>query len=122
MTCEICRLVVDAGNCNPTRCLRLQEIVNHKFGWVMGYVHKECLEKAKKENDFVMKAVLAELNRALGKHKGIQSAHEGYAVILEELDELREEIKKKQPLTDRMREEAIQVAPMGLRFVLNVCE
>jgi hypothetical protein len=46
MTCEICRLVVDAGN-----CVRLQEIVNHKFGWVMGYVHKECLEKAKKEND-----------------------------------------------------------------------
>lgn len=49
------------------------------------------------------------------------SAHEGYAVIKEELDELWEEIKNDKRGTDvynmRVRAEACQVAAMALRLM-----
>ena len=35
-----------------------------------------------------------ELHRASEKHSAFHSGHEGYAVILEELDELWDEVKK----------------------------
>jgi hypothetical protein len=67
---------------------------------------------------------LAELRRATSIHqKGFTSAHEGYAVILEELDELWDEVKlngNKRDITN-LRKEAIQVAAMAMRFVLDVC-
>ncbi len=62
-----------------------------------------------------------ELARAEKKFKPMASAHEGYAVILEELDELWEEVKKKDRSITLMREEAIQVGAMAARFVLDVC-
>jgi hypothetical protein len=52
--------------------------------------------------------------------------HEGWAVIREELDELWEEVKdNKRPDAERvplMRKEAMQVAAMAIRFMLDVCE
>jgi len=47
------------------------------------------------------------------------SHHEAYAVIKEEVDELWDEIKKKQSNYDReaMRKEAIQIGAMCLRFI-----
>jgi glutamyl-tRNA reductase len=47
------------------------------------------------------------------------SHHEAYAVIKEEIDELWDEIKKKEKDYDRaaMRKEAIQVGAMCLRFI-----
>jgi hypothetical protein len=52
------------------------------------------------------------------------SAHEGYAVLLEEVEELWAEVKKspKKRDPDAMRTEAIQVAAMALRFLIDVCE
>lgn len=52
------------------------------------------------------------------------SAHEGYGIILEELDELWEHVKTKQKRRDleAMRKEAIQVAAMAVRFALEVCD
>ena len=47
--------------------------------------------------------------------------HEGYAVILEELDELWEEVKSQHPDRQRMRAEAAQVAATALRFMVDVC-
>lgn len=66
--------------------------------------------------------VIAEYNRATKIHPPFNSAHEGYAVILEELDELWEEIKLNPDIrrTTRMEAEAVQVAAMALRF-LNDC-
>lgn len=51
------------------------------------------------------------------------TAHEGFAVLLEEVDELKAHVwmnQKKRNLT-AMRLEALQVAAMAVRFALEVC-
>ena len=67
-------------------------------------------------------ACFQELQRARLLHRQFNSAHEGYAVILEELDELWEEVKKRRSFEDRtgMRKEALQVAAMALRFIYDL--
>jgi hypothetical protein len=64
-----------------------------------------------------------ELKRAQIKFPIFNSAHEGYAVILEELDELKAEVWKNGKTRDvaKMRAEACQVAAMALRFMVDVC-
>ena len=62
--------------------------------------------------------VVKELQRAQERFGPFNSAHEGYAVILEELDELWDEIKGNNG--ERQLEEAIQVAAMTLRFLLDI--
>jgi hypothetical protein len=59
-----------------------------------------------------------ELRRAMSKFGPFASAHEGYAVLLEELDELWWEVKHGTPA--RAREEAVQVAAMALRYRVDV--
>ena len=56
--------------------------------------------------------------------KGMNSAHEGYAVLLEEVDELKAHVWMKQSKRDyaAMRKEAIQVAAMALAFAVEVCD
>ncbi len=67
--------------------------------------------------------VLTELAAAVSAHAPMGSAHEGYAVILEELDELKEHVWKKATRRDlqAMRAEACQVAAMACRFMAEVC-
>lgn len=69
----------------------------------------------------VADAIAAEVVRAQLKHGPMKSAHEGYAVMLEELDELWDEVKKRHPDKRMMRSEAIQIGAMAARFVLDVC-
>ncbi len=66
--------------------------------------------------------VREELARAM-MWPAMNSAHEGYAVLLEEVDELWDHVKVKQGKRDiaAMRKEAIQVAAMAIRFMLDVC-
>lgn len=52
----------------------------------------------------------------------MRGAHEGYAILLEEVDELWDEVKKKNPDKERMRKEAIQIGAMALAFAREVCE
>jgi len=63
-----------------------------------------------------------EVMRARAKFKPFNSAHEGYAVLLEEVDELWEEVKRHQSARnpERMRTEAVQVAAMAVRFLTDV--
>ena len=72
--------------------------------------------------ELVLKAVEHEVKAAREKHARFNSAHEGYAVILEELDELKSEVWKKREERDkaRMQDEAVQVAAMAVRFLLDV--
>ena len=71
----------------------------------------------------IFKEIEAELQRAK-KYPAFHSPHEGYGVILEELDELWDEIKANKTCTGNrlMRYEAIQVAAMAVKFVDNLCE
>ena len=68
--------------------------------------------------DKLIQTIIEELDRATKKFGPIASAHEGYAVILEELDEMWDEIKKND--VDKARQEAIQVAAMAIRFLMDV--
>jgi hypothetical protein len=65
--------------------------------------------------------VLAELQEATVKFGPFASAHEGYAVILEELDELWVEVRTKTGTRESQYAEAKQVAAMAMRFMLDVC-
>lgn len=66
----------------------------------------------------ILKAVLDELESATNTHGPFHSAHEGFAILLEEVDELWEEVKFGTP--ERAREECIQVAAMALRFLKDI--
>lgn len=70
----------------------------------------------------IAREVVIELGRATRKHGPMRSSHEGYAVILEEFDELWDEVKAQKQDIPAMRAEAIQVAAMAMRFVLDVCD
>ncbi len=67
----------------------------------------------------VVDEVVAELERATALHGPMSSAHEGYAVLQEEVDELWEEVKANIRDDDTMRAEAVQVAAMAIRFILD---
>ncbi len=69
----------------------------------------------------VLNDVQIELASAIQKHGSMMSIHHGYAVILEELDELWDEVKE-DGSKKRMREEAIQIASSAVRFVLDLCQ
>lgn len=65
--------------------------------------------------------VAAELTRARAAHPAPHSsAHEGYAVILEELDEFWAEVKKRKPDPALMLAELVQVAAMCQRCAEDV--
>lgn len=78
-----------------------------------------------------------ELTRARGAFRPMISAHEGFAILKEEVDELWDEVRKsprywEQAATglqtpdamrlDALRREAVQVAAMAVRFMLDVCD
>lgn len=65
-----------------------------------------------------------ELYKARSKNRPFNSSHEGYAVILEELDELWEEVRKKRSERDleHMKRECIQIAAMSIRFIQDLIE
>lgn len=67
--------------------------------------------------------ILIEYKKAEEVFPPFNSAHEGYAVILEELDELKEHVFKQHHRRDKnkMRNEAKQVAAMAMRFMIDIC-
>lgn len=68
--------------------------------------------------DAALATVRAELIRATAKFGAFKSAHEGYAVLLEEVDELWDEVKANNK--SLAREECVQVAAMAVRFLVDV--
>lgn len=68
----------------------------------------------------VLDVVLEEIIRAKKKHglKEFNSTHEGYAVLLEEVDEMWEDVKKDRK--PESVEEAIQVAAMAVRYAAEL--
>jgi valyl-tRNA synthetase len=66
--------------------------------------------------------VKAEMDSAMKKHSPLNSAHEAYAVILEELQEFWVEVMKKRQNRDKkaMRAELVQVAAMACRTIADL--
>jgi 1,6-anhydro-N-acetylmuramate kinase len=69
----------------------------------------------------VADAVVAEIRRARLRHAPMRGGHEGYAVILEELDELWEDVRAQRLDRAHAGAEAIQVAAMAIAFAVEVC-
>jgi hypothetical protein len=72
----------------------------------------------------VLFSIADEVKKAELKWPPMNSAHEAYSVMAEEVDELWEHVKVKQGERDNaaMRKEAIQVAAMAVRFIRDVCD
>lgn len=68
--------------------------------------------------DAALVLVRDELIRASNKFGPFMSAHEGFAVLLEEVDELWDDVKKNNPTGAAT--EAIQVAAMATRFFVDL--
>ena len=62
-----------------------------------------------------------ELTNARKKFPTFNSAHEGYSVLLEEVDELWDEVKQRNQSIEIMRKEAVQIGAMALAFIVEVC-
>ncbi len=72
----------------------------------------------------IWQQVQEEYERATKEHNPFHSAHEGLAVLQEEFEELKAEVYRKRGKRDfaTMKKEAIQVAAMAIRFVVDVAE
>lgn len=68
--------------------------------------------------------VLDEVGRVGAMWPPFNSAHEGLAVLLEEVDELKQHVwtNQKRRDLDAMRAEAIQVAAVAVRFAVQLCD
>ena len=70
--------------------------------------------------DGFLTQVETEYLKARAKFGDFKSPHEGYAVILEELDELWELIKTNQGRSQKTREECIQISAMAMAYYLEL--
>lgn len=64
--------------------------------------------------------VEAEFGRATKLHGPIVTPHEAYGIILEELDEFWDEVKKKKHDLRELRKELVQVAAMAIRAIHDI--
>ena len=71
------------------------------------------LDRAEK----VLALVMEEVTRASQKYGSFNSSHEGYAILLEEVDEMWDDIKRNR--NEHAGDEAIQVAAMAVRFLVD---
>ena len=75
--------------------------------------------------DDLLNELKQEFGRAISKFPKFNNAHEGYAVLLEEVDELWDNIKLNQKTPNRLdmiRFEAIHVGAMAIRLIIDCCE
>ena len=72
-----------------------------------------------KKEAAIYRTVARELDRAVRSEKPYNSVHEGWAVILEEVDKLWEEVRRKRHKRNKakMRHEAAQIAACAIRFI-----
>lgn len=72
--------------------------------------------------DAFLNMVRSEVLRAMVNYPPMNSPHEGYAVILEEVEELWDEVRKKpsEQNHEAMRHEVQQIAAMAVRFAVEL--
>lgn len=83
----------------------------------------ECIKDRILNNSCALRDVSKELKNISNLWNEFNSAHEAFAILAEEIDELWDHVKTKQINRDlpAMRDEAIQVAAVALRFAAEVC-
>jgi hypothetical protein len=65
----------------------------------------------------IIASILEELDHAYAKHGyDLWGRHEFYAILKEEVDELWDDIKRDQPMSD-IRKEALQIACVVIRYL-----
>lgn len=76
---------------------------------------------ANKNRQLIFLQIETELDYANKLHPPFKSLHEAYAVILEELDEFWDEVKKKESKRDRenIKSELIQISAMCVKTIEN---
>lgn len=67
----------------------------------------------------IYEEIKKELKSANEKFPPFKSTHEAYAVILEEVDEFWDEVKKKNSDRENMRKELIHIAAMCVKTIEN---
>lgn len=75
------------------------------------------------EGDFIdhlLEEVGEELRCAMKKHAPMHSAHEAFAVILEEVDEYKAEVWKQKLHKENAAKELLQIAAMSLRAIFDL--
>jgi hypothetical protein len=70
--------------------------------------------------DAAFELVRKELERAKNRFEDFTTYHQGYAVLKEEVDKLWDKVKAKNPDRNEVRHEAVQVAAMALRFIIDL--
>ena len=70
----------------------------------------------------ILDEVKKELAHSRKLHGNFKGAHEGYAVLLEEVDELWHEVKMRKRGFLTMRKECIQIAAMAIKFAEDICD
>lgn len=77
-----------------------------------------------KKLDYIIGLIKEEFETATIKWGRFNSLHEAYAIVLEEVNELWEEVKASQKNPSRIKyttKEAIQVAAMTIRLIYDCC-
>lgn len=69
----------------------------------------------------VVSMIHVEVLAAMEKHPKFPTAHHGHSVIREELEELWEHVRKDTGQLGPAKREAIQVAAMAVRYILDLC-
>jgi hypothetical protein len=70
--------------------------------------------------DRTFELVRIELERAQTYFDDFHTYHQGFSVLKEEVDELWKKIMDKNPDRDEVRREAIHVAAMAIRFIVDL--
>lgn len=68
----------------------------------------------------ILGEVKSEVDKAVAKHAPMNSPHEGSSTIREEFEELWEHVKSDTGTTPEARKEAVQVAAMAVRYILDL--
>lgn len=98
---------------NVTQIDELQDFIKH-----VQRLGAETRDEFTRERAVAL--AVREFMRASDKHKPMNSPHEGFAVIQEEVDELWDEVKADRGRAASALTEAVQIAAMGLRYLYDM--
>ena len=120
ITCAFC--------VTPGDCVRLGQCLTFDPPAALDQIpsHREQIipsQRCALSTEDILAQVGEEIDRTVSLGYGdFNSAHEGYAILLEEVDELWDHVKISQRKRDlgAMYKEAIQVAAMAVKFVRNL--